>query len=64
MIRKNPFVYYGQKILVFLLSVLILSAVVFYVARLAPGDPLYAYYGDRVEKMSPRSGSGPRKSWA
>lgn len=52
MIRKNPAVYYGQKILVFLLSVLILSAAVFYVARLAPGDPLYSYYGDRVEKMS------------
>ena len=59
MIRKNPFVYYGQKILVFLLSVLILSAVAFYVARLAPGDPLYAYYGDRVEKMSPQE-----RQWA
>ncbi|MCI5680160.1 MAG: ABC transporter permease [Bacteroidales bacterium] len=50
--RKNPYVYYGKKILIFLLSVLILSVVVFYVARLAPGDPLVSYYGDRVEKMS------------
>jgi len=25
---------------------------VFTISRLAPGDPLYAYYGDRVEKMS------------
>ncbi len=52
MIRKNPYIYYGKKILIFLLSVLILSVVVFYVARIAPGDPLISYYGDRVEKMS------------
>ena len=51
--RKNPFVYYGQKALVFLLSVLILSLAVFYISRLAPGDPLMSYYGERVEKMSP-----------
>lgn len=50
--RKNPYIYYGKKIFIFLLSVLILSVVVFYVARLAPGDPLVSYYGDRVEKMS------------
>lgn len=50
--RKNPYVYYGKKILIFLLSVLLLSVVIFYVARLAPGDPLVSYYGDRVEKMS------------
>ena len=29
-----------------------LSVLVFYIARLAPGDPLVSYYGDRVEKMS------------
>lgn len=50
--RKNPYIYYGKKIFIFLLSILILSVVVFYVARLAPGDPLVSYYGDRVEKMS------------
>ena len=59
MIRKNPYVYYGRKILIFLLSVLLLSAAVFYVARLAPGDPLTSYYGDRVEKMSPEE-----RQWA
>ena len=48
----NPFLYYGQKILIFILSVFLLSVVVFYVARLAPGDPLVSYYGDRVEKMN------------
>ncbi len=52
MIRKNPFLYYGKKISVFVLSVFLLSVVVFYVSRLAPGDPLVSYYGDRVEKMS------------
>lgn len=54
MIRKNPWLYYGQKLLVFFFSVFLLSAAVFYVARLAPGDPLVSYYGDRVEKMSSR----------
>ena len=47
--RKNPFVYYGKKALVFFLSVLILSVAVFYISRLAPGDPLMSYYGERVE---------------
>ena len=50
--KKNPFVYYGKKILVFLLSVLVLSVAVFYISRLAPGDPLMSYYGERVEKMT------------
>ena len=27
--------------------------IVFYISRLAPGDPLVSYYGERVEKMSP-----------
>lgn len=36
----------------FLLSAVLLSMAVFYMARLAPGDPLRAWYGDRVEKMS------------
>ena len=59
MIRKNPFVYYGQKLLIFLMSVLLLSVLVFYAARLAPGDPLASYYGGRVEKMSPEE-----RQWA
>ena len=37
----------------------VLSLVVFYVARLAPGDPLISYYGDRTEKMSPEE-----REWA
>ena len=51
--KQNPFVYYGKKLGVFLISVFILSLVVFYISRLAPGDPLMSYYGERVEKMSP-----------
>lgn len=56
---KNPFVYYGRKLAAFLLSVFLLSVTVFYVARLAPGDPLVSYYGDRAEKMSPEE-----REWA
>lgn len=44
--------YYLKKLLVFLLSLAILSMVVFAIARLTPGDPLAAYYGDRTEKMT------------
>lgn len=36
----------------FVLSVFFLSVLVFTISRLAPGDPLYAYYGEQVEKMS------------
>ena len=36
-----------------------LSMVKLYVSRLAPGDPLFSYYGERVEKMSPEE-----REWA
>lgn len=53
MVKKNPFLYLGKKLLIFLVSVLLLSMAVFWLSRLAPGDPLWAYYGsDRVEKMT------------
>lgn len=51
--------YAGRKIVFFFASVLLLSFVVFYVSRLAPGDPLVSYYGDRVEKMGPEE-----RAWA
>ena len=57
--RQKKLVYYGKKCLIFLISVFILSVTVFYVARLAPGDPLISYYGDRTEKMSPEE-----REWA
>lgn len=43
----------ARRLLAFLLSVLLLSAAVFWASRLAPGDPLAAWYGSRVEKMTP-----------
>ena len=49
---RNVLLYCVKKGLLFLVSVCFLSLAVFYVARLAPGDPLLSYYGDRVEKMS------------
>lgn len=50
--RKNPWIYYGKKLLIFVVSIFFLSVIVFYIARLAPGDPLVSYYGDRAEKMT------------
>lgn len=41
-----------NNIVKFVLSVFLLSVLVFTISRLAPGDPLYAYYGERIEKMS------------
>ena len=59
MTRRNPLITWGKRLMAFVLSVLILSVAVFYIARLAPGDPLVSYYGDRVEKMSPEE-----RAWA
>ena len=50
--RENIPLLIGKKVLIFLVSVWLLSLAVFWMARLAPGDPLSAYYGERVEKMS------------
>lgn len=41
-----------KRLVILAASIFALSAVVFALSRLAPGDPLVAYYGDRVEKMS------------
>ena len=50
--REHPALLLLKKAAVFLISVWLLSLVVFCMARLAPSDPLSAYYGERVEKMS------------
>ena len=55
----NHILYYGKKLLLFILSVFLLSAATFCISRLAPGDPLVSYYGDRVEKMTPAE-----RAWA
>ena len=57
--RAEWILYYGKKVLIFIISVWVLSLVTFYVSRLAPGDPLVSYYGERVEKMSPEE-----REWA
>ncbi len=57
--KRNRAIYYGKKFLIFFLSVFLLSAAVFYISRLAPGDPLVSYYGERVEKMTPEE-----RAWA
>lgn len=44
---------FGKKLLIFLISIFLLSATVFCISRLAPGDPLISYYGERAERMSP-----------
>lgn len=49
---KNTYMTIISELIRFMLSVFLLSVLVFTMFRLAPGDPLYAYYGDRVEKMS------------
>ena len=56
---SSLFAYWAGRVLMFAASVFVLSVVVFYVSRLAPGDPLVSYYGDRVEKMSPEE-----REWA
>ena len=53
MSKKEISIYILKKILLFLASIFLLSVIVFYISRLAPGDPLVSYYGERVEKMSP-----------
>ena len=52
--KLSKILYFGKKARAFLLSVLVLSLAVFYVSRLAPGDPLVSYYGDRAEKLTPQ----------
>ena len=41
-----------KKIAAFFISILALSAIVFFLSRITPIDPLQSYYGERVEKMS------------
>lgn len=50
-----------KKILQILLSMLVLSLLVFFIARLSPGDPLKSYYGESVERMSQEQKGNARK---
>ena len=50
--RTEQVKYLLSKLLQLVISLVILLLLVFFLARLAPGDPLYAYYGDGLDKMS------------
>ena len=43
-------------------SVLLLSMAVFWLSRLAPGDPLMSWYGEGVEKMTVAEKEAARES--
>lgn len=45
-------IYIGKKVSQFIFTIFLLSIIVFYMARLSPGDPLTSYYGDGVERMN------------
>lgn len=59
MLHRKHLIYYGKKLMIFICSIFILSLIVFYVSRLAPGDPLVSFYGERVERMGPEE-----RAWA
>lgn len=50
--KRKFFICCIKKLLIFSASIFLLSIAVFYISRLAPGEPLVSYYGDRVEKMT------------
>ena len=49
---RNRVTYIAGKIGQLILSVFVMSLIVFFVSRLAPGNPLRAYYGEAIEQMS------------
>ena len=49
---KEKLIYLLKKAGQVLIVLLLLSIAVFVIARLCPGDPLKAYYGDGAEHMS------------
>lgn len=50
--RGTGFKYAVSKIVQFAATLFVLSLVVFVISRIAPGDPLRAFYGEAVERMS------------
>ena len=50
--KKQTSIRILKKIILFFVSVFVLSVIVFTMSRLAPGDPLVSYYGDRAERMN------------
>lgn len=54
MTKSNTISYIARKTGQLILSLIALSLIVFIVSRIAPGNPLRAYYGEAVERMSPQ----------
>ena len=59
--RRTPVRMIAGKAGQLVLSLFVLSIVTFLVARLAPGDPMRAYYGDALERMSPEQIAAARE---
>lgn len=57
--KQRHIAYFARKLLIFVVSVIILSMAFFFISRMTPTDPLQSYYGVRTEKMSPEE-----KEWA
>lgn len=51
-IKHNNVKYIAGKVGQLIITIFVLSLIVFFVSRLAPGDPMRAYYGESVEKLS------------
>lgn len=49
---KNNMIYMLKKVMQFISVIFLLSIIVFYMARLSPGDPLISYYGEGSERMN------------
>lgn len=49
---REKTIYILKKLLQMAIVLILLSTIVFVIARLCPGDPLKAYYGDGAEHMS------------
>ena len=49
---REKTIYILKKLLQMVIVLVLLSTIVFVIARLCPGDPLKAYYGDGAEHMS------------
>ena len=50
--RKNAIWPVLKQVFILIVSLFVLSVLVFYISRMTPTDPLQSYYGERVEKMS------------
>lgn len=48
----NNIIYILKKVIQFISVIFLLSIIVFYMARLSPGDPLVSYFGEGVERLN------------